>query len=694
MIHLLAPAALAWLPLAALPVLFHLFLRLRRQTRVFPSLLFFLAADPHLHARRRIREWLVLALRTLVIALTIAALARPQWRGAGGAGAVAVALVLDNSASMTIPDAEGRSRLQRAVAAAQAILEDPAVRRAGILLTVADASVPLPEGLVEDPAVWRAALEGVRPTQAAGRPAPALARAAGWLAGDPSALAELHVFTDAQGGEWTGAAEAPDLPASIRRVVHRIGEPAESAGSVALEALERPARLPVAGRDETLQVLLRNHALQPREAVLCLSSGAASGDALRLPVRLDAQARLRVPVTLRPEGGRDWRVRVWLEGDAAAPAAESWLTAQVSTGVPAWLAGGEEDCGLLPEALSPGGDAARSGVLALPVEAGRLRDAPAEAPALVALCGAVPLTREDSLALQTYVTQGGTLLLAPGAVDGELVLPDWCGLKGAAVERRPAGIALMPATPEAGLWDDLRSPAGQVALPPLRATRWVRLEGPEARPLLVDSEGGVLAVERPLGEGRIVASGLAWTPVWSELPQRGAFLAMVQSLALTGRKPAPVLRAGDEAQWRALLQAAGGGDAAATLRLEGLAGTALRLEGAAAQLPAPAQAGIYRLTRGERQIPFAVAGDPSEAERSFPDLSHIPWPARNAAETHLHRHAIETAEAVRRGRQGRSLFAGLAGLALAAALAESRLAQRSVPGARRAASRGAEGGRA
>lgn len=691
MIHLLAPAALVWLPLAALPVLFHLFLRLRRQTRVFPSLLFFLAADPHLHARRRIREWLVLALRTLVIALTIAALARPQWRGAGGAGEVAVALVLDNSASMAAADAEGRSRLQRAVAAAQAILEDPAVRRAGILLTVDDASVPLPRGLVEDPAVWRATLDAVRPTHTAGRPGRALHRAAVLLSGKPSTLAELHLFTDAQAGEWSGAGDPPGLPSSVRRVVHRIGGPEDEAGSVAIEALERSARLPVADREETLQVLLRNVADQAREAALCLSSG--TGDPLRKPVRLEAQARLRVPVTLRPEGGRDWRVRVWLEGDAAAPAAESWLTAEVSTGVPAWLAGGEENCGLLPEALSPGGDAARSGVLALPVEAGRLRDAPAEAPALVALCGAVPLTREDSLALQTYVTQGGTLLLAPGAVDGELVLPDWCSLKGAAVERRPAGIALLPATPEAGLWDDLRSSAGQVALPPLRATRWVRLEGPEARPLLVDSEGGVLAAERPLGEGRIVASGLAWTPAWSDLPQRGAFLAMVQSLVLTGRKPPPILRAGDETQWRALLQAAGAGAAEEMLRLEGLAGTALRIEGAATQLPAPALAGVYRLTRGERQVVFAVGADPSEAARPLPGLSHIPWPARNAAETLRHRHAIETAEAVRRGRQGRSLFAGLAGLALAAALAESRLAQRPAPAARRSAARGTKGGR-
>ncbi len=43
-IQALAPGMLWFLPVAALPVVFHLFLRLRRQTRVFPSLQFFLAA--------------------------------------------------------------------------------------------------------------------------------------------------------------------------------------------------------------------------------------------------------------------------------------------------------------------------------------------------------------------------------------------------------------------------------------------------------------------------------------------------------------------------------------------------------------------------------------------------------------------------------------------------------------------------
>ena len=71
------PAA-AWLfPAIALPILFHLFFRLRRQIREFPSLMFFLRIDPRLSAKRKIHEWLILLLRCLFLALLILALGRP-----------------------------------------------------------------------------------------------------------------------------------------------------------------------------------------------------------------------------------------------------------------------------------------------------------------------------------------------------------------------------------------------------------------------------------------------------------------------------------------------------------------------------------------------------------------------------------------------------------------------------------------
>lgn len=693
MIHALAPQFLGWLPLAALPVLFHLFLRLRRQTRTFPSLMFFLAADPHLHARRNVREWAVLALRCLALAALVLALSRPQWRGTGGGGKVTAVLVIDNSASMATPDREGRTRLQRALAAAHAVADDPAIRRMGILATVSDPATVLPDGLTEDPTVWRSALDALRTTHAAGQPDAALAKAVAWLSREVSGLSEIHVFTDAQAGEWGGRRDPLALSPSVRVLVHRIGDAKDPAGRVALEGLERPKRIPVAGRAYPVEVRLRNFSPRAGDVTLCVVADAS--EPVRRTLQLPPHASLRVPVALRPEGGRDLQARVWLEGDAASPVATGWLAAPVSAGQPAWLAGRPEDAGLLAEALSPGGDAALSGVQATAVSLERLRDAATETPLLVALSGGLPPDPATALALKAYVERGGTLLVAPGAGDGRMALPEWCGVNAVPGSVPPGGVRLEARTPEAEAWEDLRAPDGTVTLSPLRAVRWQRLDaapvpGPPdnpVRPLLTarladGTEIGTALLERTFGAGRVVVSGLAWSPAWSDLPRRGAFLALVQTLALSGQERSPVLRAGDEAGWRAFLDAEGqaspqGQDGGA--RLLGVAGTALRIEAAGAGLPAPVAAGVYAVTQAGRTRTVCLMGDPSEAESDLLDRSALPWPALSANAVAFHRNAAETAAVARRGRKGRSLFALLAGLSFVAALGEGWLSQRPVP---------------
>src|SRR5271154_7225680 len=101
---LLSHPAAAWLlPAVALPILFHLFFRLRRTVREFPSLMFFLRIDPRLSAKRKVHEWLILILRCLFIALLLFALARPLINVRGSGEKVARLVLIDNSGSMAAP---------------------------------------------------------------------------------------------------------------------------------------------------------------------------------------------------------------------------------------------------------------------------------------------------------------------------------------------------------------------------------------------------------------------------------------------------------------------------------------------------------------------------------------------------------------------------------------------------------------
>ena len=137
------------LPLAGLPVLFHLFLRVRKRTRPFSSLMFFRRADPRLRARKKLREWLALLLRILAVAFMLLALARPLWLGAGGGGPVSRVLLVDNSGSMTGHGAEERTRLSHAMDAAAALVgEMRDSDSAALVLLVDDVEAAAPEGML------------------------------------------------------------------------------------------------------------------------------------------------------------------------------------------------------------------------------------------------------------------------------------------------------------------------------------------------------------------------------------------------------------------------------------------------------------------------------------------------------------------------------------------------------------------
>ena len=62
------------------PLLIHLQRRHRSEVQPFPSLMFLERIEIPTRRRRRIRHWLLLALRCLVIAVLVTALARPWWR--------------------------------------------------------------------------------------------------------------------------------------------------------------------------------------------------------------------------------------------------------------------------------------------------------------------------------------------------------------------------------------------------------------------------------------------------------------------------------------------------------------------------------------------------------------------------------------------------------------------------------------
>ena len=195
----LLPLFLLGLGALAVPVLIHLIQREKNQIIAFPSLMFVRRVPYESVRRRRIRHWLLLAMRLGALALIVAAFARPFVRGsvaAIGGGAREVIVLLDRSYSMGYGD-----RWTRAQAAArQAIDGLGASDRASLVLFGTGSEVVLQS--IDDRARLLAAIAAATPGAEATRYGPAL-KVAGTIAAESTRpRREVVLITDFQKNGW------------------------------------------------------------------------------------------------------------------------------------------------------------------------------------------------------------------------------------------------------------------------------------------------------------------------------------------------------------------------------------------------------------------------------------------------------------------------------------------------------------
>ena len=106
----LNPFFLFGLAAAAIPILIHLFTRRRPRERPFSSLEFLSEVNQSEIRRLRLKQWLLLVLRTLAVACLALAIARPAVRGAIGprsTAATSLVVLVDRSGSMGAMSANG-----------------------------------------------------------------------------------------------------------------------------------------------------------------------------------------------------------------------------------------------------------------------------------------------------------------------------------------------------------------------------------------------------------------------------------------------------------------------------------------------------------------------------------------------------------------------------------------------------------
>ena len=658
------------LPLAALPILFHLFLRVRKQTRPFPSLMFFLQAEPRLSARKRIREWLALMLRIIAILAILLALSRLLWLGHSGGGAISQIILIDNSGSMGGMAPDGRSKLANALDAASGLIGDMGSGDSiALLLLVEDPAVSLPPGLTKDKQILRAALERIKITHGSGAPAKSLAQAFSLLNAASSARREVLILTDAQDTEWAKPPiDSRSLPGGTSIAVHRIRTQPFESPNVSVGEIELPRHALVADRHYSVNVTLQN--LSKKESKVRLSSKDSSGmkNFLSTDVPPQSNRTLAIPIETHT-AGLNW-LTVDLENDAFEPDNHSSVAFVCQPRKKVLFCGTEASFGMLPLAVSPSGDGVLSGLIPVFKQLNSsLTEALKERPAMVVLRASTAyILPSDQALLMTYLEQGGNILILPDSTSATAPEenPSWLHIKFGPPIVNDKGLPVMVLNKPLAVWDDLRNDSGEVMVNQMRvfkACPLTPLTG--VVPLLALQDGTPILTQQSIKKGTLFVSGMELDTKASTLPLKAAFIALIHNMALSGQG-----LNGGTTTLVAGTKPPGLEGSDLPVHLHALTGGILEWQGPGRNLPALPRAGIYSLTVNNVTTLIAVRSAMDEGRESFIETKVIPALNDLVYRVDDYHDSESLIRIVRQQRIGLELYLPLLLLALAAAVLE------------------------
>lgn len=213
----LNPFMLFGLAAASVPLLIHLLNLRKLRTVEFSSLRFLKELQRSSIRRVKIRQWLLLAIRTLMIVALILAFARPALHGSfagllGGRASTAMLLLIDDSPSTAARNERGEIFPQirnAAMGIGNLIREGDQL----FVLRLSDAMRRTEPASIRNPDDLKKILATIEPTLVRGSYRQALAMAANVLSKTSAANHELYLLTDAQANQFSpGQTIADSIP--------------------------------------------------------------------------------------------------------------------------------------------------------------------------------------------------------------------------------------------------------------------------------------------------------------------------------------------------------------------------------------------------------------------------------------------------------------------------------------------------
>ena len=680
----LHPAALWSLLAAVTPVVIYLLLR-RRKTEIPWGASYLLRKT--LASKRKSSVWkqyVVLAVRTLILALMALLLAQPFRPNPRPAFLVPEpppepvhrVLLLDHSLSMTVGDA-GDTRLNRLKNAVRALLTAQRPGDQTTVLSLLDPEIPLtPHPLTGriSPAEIQSLLDRITPREASLRLAAARARATAALAATPRMFAEIFLLSDfprdlAPELERLADTRESATPANarLRFIAVNLANPDTAPRpSVSLESATLGTDLVIAHVPVNLHLELANRS--DAETLARVRLTATGLVAREETIVLPPNARRTVPLTVTFTQPGVHRLDLSATPSLLRSASETSLSVEVRPQLHAMLledpadpsnpqALGEGE--FLRRAFNPSATTAATNT-ALKLTSINLLDLTRAIPTnvdLVIIAGARIVTPAIAEPLTRFVRQGGGLVLAmsPAVVPvayndsiktllpAPLDAPHRAGFDPESFQNPRADT--LSAAP--GLFTEFADGLG-AELAAARIYNFMRL-GPLAensRTILELADRQPLLLERRVGRGRVLFFASSLGVSWSSLPVRQtsvAFLHRLTHAAAAGRAHARNLTPGEP-----FLTAWPATNSVTVVAPDQNEFSAAPIESAGKQflsLPGQSQRGTH-IVRGENGHTefFTVTAPPAEADLRPVDAAqaalleslldtklHAGWPAAVAA---------------------------------------------------------------
>jgi hypothetical protein len=507
---------------AALPILIHLLNRRRSVTVSFSNVALLQTLQHDRMRRVKLKQWSLLVIRTVLVALLVLAFARPTVREVSfgsGQGETSAVLLLDQSLSMRARSA-GSTLFEHAKKRAGKALA-LFVERDEVTLLPFDDRVSPPDPLTLDRV--RLVLASVEATYRGSNPVPAIDAARRQLRESDALNRELFVFSDLARVGWESVREPYD--GFEGTTVFVVRSPGADVSNVAIRSI-RPAGLLLAvGEPAHIVAELENFG--PRRVTdLPVNVFVDHQRIGQKMIQIGAGERKRVSFRYTPEKGGAREFRVEIPDDGLTEDNTRSSIVHIPDRLRIGLVGEADARYYVQEALNSGGGTAFE---ISAIEPGSAGSEVYQTFDLLVLCSVRRLNRGEINAIRRSVSRGAGLLILLGeGVDirlyNEQILPALCPLSITGVSgRRSQRVHFTAFDPTAadhptllGLVDsDLKSPRFYL-------NYTVRTES-ETRVLLNFTSGSPAFVESRLGQGRVMTLMSHADLEWSDLPVTGFF---------------------------------------------------------------------------------------------------------------------------------------------------------------------------